>query len=308
MRTLTAALIVLLTLAVSAPADLRLPDRLKPMAFAGEADAARTFLESERRRRETSSAEWLAAVSWVARGALFAEDWVNAGKYAEEAFEGSVALIEKGAKIEDSADLETALGAAIEVLGKVYEAKGDRGRAVTFLSEQRENYRGAPVETRIQKNLLLASLEGQPMPPVAAGRFLSGGPQKIDVEGKVALFFFWAHWCGDCRQQRPILTDLHGKYSGKGLTIVGPTRLYGYTARGQDAGPDQELAYLEGPYRSANSLPDWMAMPLDQGNFVNFGVSTTPTLILVDRQGLVRLYHPGRMTYDELERAILPLL
>jgi thioredoxin-related protein len=32
-----------------------------------------------------------------------------------------------------------------------------------------------------------------------------------------------------------------------------------------------------------------------------YGVSTTPTIVLVDRRGLVRLYNPGRMTEEALE-------
>jgi hypothetical protein len=37
-------------------------------------------------------------------------------------------------------------------------------------------------------------------------------------------------------------------------------------------------------------------------------VSTTPTIVLVDRQGLVRLYHPGRMTEEALDPIVRRLL
>jgi hypothetical protein len=37
-------------------------------------------------------------------------------------------------------------------------------------------------------------------------------------------------------------------------------------------------------------------------------VSSTPTVVLVDRQGIVRLYHPGRLTGEELEQKLRPLL
>jgi hypothetical protein len=37
-------------------------------------------------------------------------------------------------------------------------------------------------------------------------------------------------------------------------------------------------------------------------------VSTTPTLVLIDRSGIVRLYRPGRMTYEELAPRIAELL
>ena len=44
--------------------------------------------------------------------------------------------------------------------------------------------------------------------------------------------------------------------------------------------------------------------PVSEENFRNYGASTTPTLVLIDRAGIVRLYHPGAMTYEELRAAI----
>jgi hypothetical protein len=43
-----------------------------------------------------------------------------------------------------------------------------------------------------------------------------------------------------------------------------------------------------------------MAVPVSEENFKSWGCSTTPTLALIDRGGVVRLYHPGRMSYEEL--------
>ncbi len=51
-----------------------------------------------------------------------------------------------------------------------------------------------------------------------------------------------------------------------------------------------------------------MPKPLSTANFINFGVSTTPTLVIVDREGIVKLYHPGQMSDQELEAAVRPLL
>jgi thioredoxin-related protein len=41
-------------------------------------------------------------------------------------------------------------------------------------------------------------------------------------------------------------------------------------------------------------------VPLSEENFKAWGASTTPTLVLIDRTGVVRLYHPGRISYEEL--------
>jgi thioredoxin-related protein len=45
---------------------------------------------------------------------------------------------------------------------------------------------------------------------------------------------------------------------------------------------------------------DW-TIPVSEASFTNYGSSTTPTIALVDRTGIVTLYHPGQMTRAELE-------
>ena len=53
-------------------------------------------------------------------------------------------------------------------------------------------------------------------------------------------------------------------------------------------------------YPGLQSVP----VPISKANFTNYGASTTPTLVLVDRKGRVALYHPGLMQYDDLRSAI----
>jgi thiol-disulfide isomerase/thioredoxin len=270
--------------------------------------AAQQLVESNRPPQPQITSEWLAAASWVARIASFAGQWELAQKYAQETFDASVEMLGKR-PLDADRDLPTALGASIEVLSHSYDAAGERGAAVSFLSRQRDQYRGTSIETRIQKNLLLLSLEGKPFPELAVEHHIGPEPHTIEqLRGKVVLFFFWAHWCGDCKAQKPILEALHQQYSGKGLVIVGPTQFYGYVARGEDATPEQELDYIKNAYQQSNPIPEWMSVPISNQNFVNFGVSTTPTLVLVGRDGVVRTYHPGNMSRQELEELIVPLL
>jgi thioredoxin-related protein len=51
-----------------------------------------------------------------------------------------------------------------------------------------------------------------------------------------------------------------------------------------------------------------MSVPVSTSNFLNFGVSTTPTLVLVDRDGIVQRYNPGDLSHEELVGLIKPLL
>ena len=287
---------------------LELVGQMRDMAWAEEVDAARELIEQQRPHQEVSSAPWLVAASWLGRGASFAERWDVAEQYAREAYDGSVALLGER-DLDAERQLPTALGAGIEILGRVRDARGDRAGAIEFLQTQHQRYHGSSIETRIQKNVLLLSLEGQPFPVLDVEHHLGEPlPSADSLKGKVVVAFFWAHWCGDCKQQMPILEQLHENYGERGLAILGPTQLYGYMSRGQDATPEQELAYLRGAYQERYPIPAWMSVPVSQQNFLDFGVSTTPTLVIIDRDGIVQLYNPGNLRYEELSAQVERLL
>ncbi len=285
-----------------------LVSEMSDLAWAGEVDRARAVLEASRVDSEQPTPEWLAAVSWMARGASFAERWDLAERYASEAYEGSLELM-KERPLDAERFLPTALGASIEVLGHTWDAQGDRARAVNFLTGSRQEFAGTSIEMRIQKNVLLLSLEGKPFPVLAVDDYVGPPPPTMEeLRGKVVLFFFWAHWCPDCKRQEPILRELYEQYNDQGLEIVGPTQLYGYISRGTPATPEEETAYLKGDYVAQYPLPPFMSAPIGADNFINFGVSTTPTLVLVDRDGIVQRYNPGDLSHEELVALIEPLL
>ncbi len=295
----------------AAVADAQFVDlvaRVRQLALTGELAAARQLVEQARPAEGHPTSQWLAAATWLARGASFAGQWALAEEYAAETLAASA---ERAGVQQLDADpnLSTALGASIEVLGKTYDARGDRTAAVEFLREQHKKYVGTSIETRIQKNVLLLSLEGQPLPELEVSEHLLNRPATlVDTNGKVRLLYFWAHWCSDCKRQEPILELLHKNYSDQGLAFLGPTKLYGYTAQGREATQSEELDYLRDAYQKSYPTPPWMPVPVSTQNFLRFGVSSTPTLVLVDRRGIVRLYHPGYLGYRELKDHIEPLL
>ena len=51
-----------------------------------------------------------------------------------------------------------------------------------------------------------------------------------------------------------------------------------------------------------------MPVPLSAVSFLAYGASTAPTLILIDRAGVVRLYHPGAASEAELTVRIQAVL
>jgi thiol-disulfide isomerase/thioredoxin len=275
----------------------------RPDLSAGEA-----ILRDHRAAHGTTS-ETLEALSWLGRAALAGKQLDQAFRFASETYELAVAAL-KQTSLEDDARLETALGAAIEVQAQVRAARGQRSDAVYFLNRELERYRGTPLDRRIQKNVHLLSLEGQPVPPLVDGDFLGRpAPGPGELRGKAVLLFFWAHWCPDCKAQSPILAKLLDRYGKQGLAIVAPTQRYGYTARrAVRAAPDEERRHIEQVRDEFYPFLRNEPVPVSETNHTVFGVSTVPTLVLVDRQGIVRLYHPGNMTEEELRAAIEPLL
>jgi thiol-disulfide isomerase/thioredoxin len=120
------------------------------------------------------------------------------------------------------------------------------------------------------------------------------------MKGKPVLLFLWAHWCGDCKQQAPVLARIQKEFESKGLVVVAPTQFYGYAERGREVGPAEERKYIEKVLMEHYSALGRIPVPLGSENFRNLGVSTTPTLVLIGSDGLVKMYHPGKMTYEEL--------
>jgi thiol-disulfide isomerase/thioredoxin len=255
---------------------------------------------------DTSQA--LEALSWLGRAALAASRLDQARAYAIDAHDLAVER-SKGQALASDISLENALGAAIEVQAHVRAAQGRRSDAVYFLQRELDTYRNGPLHMRIQKNINLLSLEGQPAPALEAGGSLGRpAPDIASLRGKVVVLFFWAHWCPDCKAQGPILSALVDRHRTAGLAIVAPTQRYGYTVKRAPATPAAELEYIGQVRDQYYAFLRDEAVPVSEANHKRYGVSTTPTLVVLDRQGIVRLYHPGRMTADELEAVIKPLL
>jgi len=270
--------------------------------------AAGEALIAEYRSREGETSEAAEAVSWLGRGALADHELDKAEQYALEAEDLAIPLL-KTRGVNDDRHLELALGAAIEVQAQARAARGARSEAVYGLKRALEEYGDTVLHKRIQKNVNALSLEGQPALALDTVEHLGPAVPTFDqLKGKVVLLFFWAHWCPDCKAESPIIARLLDKYRDQGLAIVAPTQRFGYIVSGKPAPPDEELQHIvevrDTYYGFLRNAP----VPLSEINHKEYGVSSTPTLVLLDRQGIVRVYNPGKMSEDDLDAAIRRLL
>ncbi|MFY9560713.1 MAG: TlpA disulfide reductase family protein [Terriglobales bacterium] len=248
--------------------------------------------------------EYLEALSWVARGAAAMKQWSQAVAYARETRSLSEQLLTRQ-KLDSEPHLPIALGAAYEVQAQALAETGKPTEATTLLRTALAKYGNTSIRARLQKNLNLISLVGQPAPALQATQYLGVKPPTLaSLKGSPVLLFFWAHWCADCKAEVPIIARLRQEFAPSGLVVIGPTQFYGYAAQGNDATPAQERAYIESVrQRYYASLPD-MPVPLSQQNFNIYGASTTPTLVILNRAGEVAMYHPGALPYEELRAAV----
>ncbi len=252
--------------------------------------------------------ELAAAESWVARGYLDSRDFAKADAAAAQTRKMCDALL-KGRKLDADALLPIALGASIEVHAQALAAEGARSEAIAWLQTQAAAFARTSIAERIHKNINLISLEGKPAPELAELQWLGSKPQSLaSLRGKAVLLYFWAHWCSDCRAEAPLLADLQRIYGPRGLVLIGPTRLYGYAIQGEDASPEVERNYIEAVRRQFYPMLANVPVPVSAVNFQTYGASTTPTLVLIDRAGIVRMYHPGAMLEPDLARRIESVL
>jgi len=235
--------------------------------------------------------EAVEALSWMARGELAQKDVVQADKYAQETYRLAQEQIKTHPLLRDP-NLQIAIGAAVEVEANVLVTRGQRAEAVSYLRDQLKTYYATPLRPRIQKNINLLSLEGKRAPALEGVTIPPGKP---------AMLFFWAHWCGDCKYEIPILARIKAEFVPKGLVFIAPTQRYGYIGNGEDAPADVENRYIEQVRRQFYSAIVDLPLIIDAENFNRYGASTSPTLVLIDHDGIVRMYHPGAMTFDELK-------
>ena len=255
-----------------------------------------------------STPELAAAVSYLARGSLASKNLDGADRYATQAREMALKNL-RGRKLDQVAFLPIALGASIEVHAQVLHARAQTSEAVAFLRGELKTYGNTSLVERIQKNINLISMEGKPAPPLESAVWFGPKPPTLaSLRGKVVLLFFWAHWCPDCKEEVAILANLLKKYGPQGLVVIGPTRYYGYVSNGDDAKPAVEKPYIEQIRIRYYSPLSQMPVPLSNANFATYGASSTPTLALIDRQGIVRYYHPGAASEAELSSKIQALL
>jgi len=162
-------------------------------------------------------------------------------------------------------------------------------QATGTLNQKRSSMSGY---LQIRDRATQIGLLDQVAPALHFDTWLVGEPGRLaDLQGRVVLLEFWATWCKPCQQMFPRLTALYDRESNKGLEILGITRYY-MAYGGSPEAKAEELNLMQ-TMLTEHRVTFPVAVAPDEKLQRVYGANGLPTVILVDRQGVVRYAGPG---------------
>ena len=108
--------------------------------------------------------------------------------------------------------------------------------------------------------------------------------------GKVSILNVWATWCYACKQEHPVLNDLASRK-------IAP--IYGLNYKDNASDANQYLEKFGNPF-IANAFDESGRVGIE------WGVYGAPETFLIDKKGIIRYKHIGPLTYDDVEKTIVP--
>ena len=110
------------------------------------------------------------------------------------------------------------------------------------------------------------------------------------------LLFFWSFFCGPCREEMPMISQMAKEYQGKGLQVLGVN----LDGREMKKAIDKFVVNEKIAFRI---LFDELAG--DAFRVADpYGVAGTPALFLIDKQGVVAFGVVGAVTGEQLKAEI----
>ncbi len=150
----------------------------------------------------------------------------------------------------------------------------------------------AGFRVQVRDRAAQVALIGKHAPEISVKQWLAGSPATIkDLRGRVVLLEFWATWCKPCAEMFPKLKLLHEEYNELGLEIIALTRHY-FAERSLASSVEEELNLMRSVI-AQHDVRFRAGVVEDERTQAIYGATGLPTLVLIDREGIVRDAGPG---------------
>ncbi len=244
---------------------------------------------------------WLYGLSWLARGALLLGEPDKARNYVTQVRARVADSLAMGVDLEEAQHVELALGAAIEVEAQLIERARGRAAAEKFVRAELAKFkRPVSLVSRLHKRLRMLGLSGNPAPELVAEDHVGDPPPSLaSLQGKPVVLFVWSESCGDCKSQAPTVARAKARHAAEDVQWVVLTR-YGEP----DSLRAREKARMDSVWKAVFKDVGEVPIVISTASMEEYGGSSTPTYVFVDRKGIVRRYQPYRLTDAEFERSI----
>jgi thiol-disulfide isomerase/thioredoxin len=203
------------------------------------------------------------------------------------------------------------VGAAYEY-GLIYRELGEPGKADAYFAAFVAQFKASSLASNkvfqkaIDAAMLRLKVYGTAVPAMEVLEYVDTPRLNLPaLKGKVVMLDFFAHWCVPCIQGIPSMNRLQEKYAARGLIVLGVTKYYGFFGERQGISQAEELAALKSLKAQQHLKYGLLVTSPQVGE--QYGVAGLPTIVLIDKKGMVRLVDTG---YNEqrIEKVIADLL